>query len=211
MLKTNIKASSIGNLSDARYFAAVEVQWLGFALSPSDEAYLAPHLAKVMKEWIEGPKLIGEFALEDSTTIAAQVTDIGLDAIQVPIFATLDLTLIHVPVFRTIVIERHTQAADLHQFLETFKSETTYFILDFSKNNITWQDLMLYEQLNIELLQRVCQQYKIWLQIDCLPKELNSILQAVQPFGLCVRGGEEESVGIKSFDVLQDWFDVLEV
>ena len=210
MLKTIIKANSVGNLTDARYFSALEVQYLGFSLTQGSEDYITAPVVKAMKEWLEGPLFIGEFGLESIESITASVDNIGLDAVQIPVFYSDSLATITVPIFREIVIDSSLQASDLQAIIQQHKSNTACFILDFQKNNISWKSILLSANINIELLQRLCQQYKIFLHLDCSPKEINSILQSIQPHGLCVRGGEEEAVGLKSFDELQDWFDVLE-
>jgi phosphoribosylanthranilate isomerase len=209
MLKTIIKASGVSNLTDARYFSALEVQWLGFSLTEGDNFVSVP-VIKAIKEWLEGPFFVGEFGLEDAETIASMVNNIGLDAIQVPIFYTESLQDINVPIFKEIVIEESLKASELQQLIENNSIHTTYFILDFQKNNIPWKSILLSDNVNLEVLQRLCQQYQIFLNIDCSPKEINSILQAIQPHGLCVCGSEEEAVGVKAFNDLQDWFDVLE-
>jgi phosphoribosylanthranilate isomerase len=210
MLKTTIKANNVGNLTDARYFSALEVQYLGFSLTVGSEDYVSAPVVKAMKEWLEGPQFVGEFGLETADVVAAAVKHIGLDAIQIPVFYSESLAEIGVPVFREIVIDGSLQASDLYDMLQQNRIDTTYFILDFQKNNISWRNILLSENINVELLQRICQQHKIFLHLDCSPKEIISILQAIAPHGLCVRGGEEEAVGLKSFDELQDWFDVLE-
>ena len=49
MLKTKVKASSITNLTDARYFAAWGVNWLGFDLRQGSDTYVQPQLVHAIK------------------------------------------------------------------------------------------------------------------------------------------------------------------
>jgi len=56
-----IKAGNISNLTDARYFAAAMVEWMGFNFSKTNENGLSIEDAKTIKNWIVGPKLIAEF------------------------------------------------------------------------------------------------------------------------------------------------------
>ncbi|NJN34709.1 MAG: hypothetical protein HC817_11125 [Saprospiraceae bacterium] len=60
MLK--IKANAITNLTDARYFAAKEVEWLSFNFIENAPDYIEPMRARAIFEWVEGPKILGEFA-----------------------------------------------------------------------------------------------------------------------------------------------------
>ena len=60
MLKTKIKANSITNLTDARYFAAWEVEWLGFNLNPGES--IALQQVPAIKDWVDGVKIVGELS-----------------------------------------------------------------------------------------------------------------------------------------------------
>jgi phosphoribosylanthranilate isomerase len=41
-------------------------------------------------------------------------------------------------------------------------------------------------------------------------EELKEVLDTVRPAGITLSGGEEEAVGLKSFDAIEELFDVLE-
>lgn len=69
-----IKAGNISNLTDARYFAAYMVEWMGFNFSKTDPNALQLEDAKTIKNWIVGPKLISEFDTIDYDFIF-QVTE----------------------------------------------------------------------------------------------------------------------------------------
>jgi len=53
MLTTTVKASSISNLTDARYFAAWHVDWLGFDLTANGLSVLSLPEVKEIKDWID--------------------------------------------------------------------------------------------------------------------------------------------------------------
>ena len=86
MLKTRVKASQITNLTDARYFAAWEVEWLGFNFDKGSENYIQPQVMKAIKEWVEGPKLVGEFSFASAEDIRIAKEMLGLDMVQVGMF-----------------------------------------------------------------------------------------------------------------------------
>jgi phosphoribosylanthranilate isomerase len=208
MLKTNIKASSIKNLSDARYFAAKDVESLGFCLDEGNENYIAPHLVKAMKAWIEGPTIIGEFGLQSTEEILESIRALELDAVQLNLFSAVDRLRLGVSVIQEIVVEESANYATLIPTLARLEEGTSLFLIDLEKNNLTWQKVIASPLL--EVLQRLCQKYKILLSISCSPAEISSILKIIQPYGLSLKGGEEERVGVKSFDELEDIFEVLE-
>ena len=59
-------------------------------------------------------------------------------------------------------------------------------------------------------LKELCQDFKIILSIDFQLDTLEEILD-VNLFGLNLKGGDEERVGVKSFDELDEILDALEV
>ena len=56
MLKAKIKISQITNLTDARYFAAWGVDFLGFDINPESEHFSSPSIVAEISEWVEGPE-----------------------------------------------------------------------------------------------------------------------------------------------------------
>jgi phosphoribosylanthranilate isomerase len=207
-----IKASTITNLSDARYFAAqYSVEWMGFCLEEGNEAYLAPYLINAMKEWIEGPKLVGEFGVQTEEEILTQVKNIGLDAVQLSMFATASAEKIRlqVPVIQEIVVEKEHTASQLLDLVNSFSAKADVLLLDFEKNAWTFVELVKHQEISLDLLQRICQKHEVIIAINADAKKLKSLSQSIEPQGISLKGGEEERVGYKSFDELNDIFDAL--
>jgi Phosphoribosylanthranilate isomerase len=78
-----IKASRIAHLTDARYFAAMEVDFLGFNLEEGTEGYLDPMYMKAIREWVQGPRIVGEFSVSPISVVKEAARFFGLDAVQV--------------------------------------------------------------------------------------------------------------------------------
>ena len=85
MLKIKVKAGFITNLTDARYFAAREVEWLGFPIGNGD-GMIAPMQVKAIAEWVDGVKIVGEFSFATPEEILALSEQVGLDAVPVGMF-----------------------------------------------------------------------------------------------------------------------------
>ena len=60
MLSKIVKAGSITNLTDARFFAAYDVDFIGFNFDPKSPDYISPQNALAIKGWITGPKIVAE-------------------------------------------------------------------------------------------------------------------------------------------------------
>ena len=214
MLKTRVKASQITNLTDARYFAAWEVEWLGFNFDKGSENYIQPQIMKAIKEWVEGPKLVGEFSFASAEDIRIAKEMLELDMVQVGMFVEEEIlkALDGVPVIKEIVFHNEMTLADLESHFQQFDAYVEFFLLNFDKNGITWE-MIKNGQLGItpnDLL-KIFQQHKTVLSINFSENILSEILLLENLVGINVVGGEEEKVGVKSFDELDEIFEALEI
>ena len=210
MLKTRIKASSITNLTDARYFAAWEVSWLGFDLSPGSDYFIEPAKVLALKEWVEGPDSVGQFGLQSAEEITHAAETLQLDFVQVSMFTDESVLkqLKGIKVIKEIIIEHEDAQDDIEYHINQFAPFVKVFLIDFSKNEYPFSSLSAETK---DYLKELCKQHKIILSIDIQPTELEEILDHIQPHGLQVKGGEEEKVGLKSFDELDLIFEALEI
>lgn len=214
MLRTPVKASAVTNLTDARYFAAWEVNWLGFCLDPASENYVQPQVVGAIREWVDGPLIVGEFNLQTADEIRTAIELLHLDAIQAGMLTEAE-TLIElhspVPVIKEIVIEPDALEGDLDDFLLQFAPLAQIFLLNFTKNGISWQALRDgAAPVSPPTLQRWCSSFPILMDIDLQPGFIDEILQQLPLRGFSLQGGEEEKTGFKSFDELDAVLEALE-
>jgi phosphoribosylanthranilate isomerase len=194
-----IKASRITNLTDARYFAAKEVDYLGFNLEEGTEGYLDPMYMKAIREWVEGPRITGEFSRASTAYIREAVPFFGLDAIQVPAGYAGQLAA-----FEGIetILELREPDWDDAALLEGAAPFVSFFLV-----NLTWTPRW---QDTARRLAECCAAYPVLIQTDAPAIQMPALLAALQPAGLGFVGGEEEKVGVKSFDEIEAIFEMLE-
>ncbi len=212
LLKTRIKADRITNLTDARYFSARGVSWLGFQLDAGGEGQVSPQMFSAIKEWIEGPVMVGVFGTSTADEINNNVELLGLDAVQVGLFTSDDeiKDIRKVPVIKEIVIQNLKELETLNTVLTPLKEIVELVLLNFDKNGISWQDL----QQNSEALQQLshfCANFNIIISIVSKPDEIVEIMNKLQPQGFNFTGSEEEKVGFKSYEEMDEIFDLLEL
>jgi len=215
MLSTKVKANSITHLTDARYFAAWEVEWLGFQLSPGADDYLSPQHVSAFQEWVDGVKVCGEFSLPDIGELTVAIDLLGLEAVQVGLFtpfSTIQALEGKVEVLQELVIENYTDMADIESIMLTNKDVVDYFILQCSKGGIRWSDIAMGTPFGIEELEKWAEKYPVLLDVS-LDGDQNAaqLLEKIPLKGFTVMGGEEEKIGLKNFDELDDFFESLEV
>jgi phosphoribosylanthranilate isomerase len=211
MLKTKVKASSITNLTDARYFAAWEVEWLGFNLEAGSEDYIEPKNMNAIKEWVDGVKIVGEFNLPDLETVKSAIEVLEIEQAQVGPFTdynTLKSISELLPVMQEIVVEKDTSLDSLRPIFDQNADMVEVFILNFDKNGIDWAFI---RQNLLKELKELIQEHPILLSLNFDEKNIDSILEELQPLGINVKGGEEEKVGYKSYDELDEIFEKIEV
>ncbi len=202
MLKSKIKVDSIASLTDARYFAAWEVEWLGFNLDVHTPSGVTPTMVNAIKSWVEGVKIVGEFGAQAIEEIQQTAVTLALDALQISHFSNISTlkALQSWDILKEYVVEDLVELATLDAYLRELAPYVKYFILDFERNGITWKKIQPY----LEHLQTICQVYPIILRLPFEVTELPEILSNLTIQGLALSGGEEEKIGYKSFDDLDE-------
>lgn len=195
-----IKASRIAHLTDARYFAAMGVDFLGFNLEEGTDGYLDPVYMKAIREWVQGPRIVGEFSVSPISVVKEAARFYGLDAVQVSAKAHGE-QLARLEGLE-VLVEHIVVEASKPLCVEEWKSVAPYadfFVFIFPEN------------MPAEAILK--QTPNIWKEVFALrPSLLQANLDAsewprlAQEFGLAgisAVGGEEEQVGVKSFDEVE--------
>ncbi len=194
-----IKAGRITNLTDARYFAAREVDFLGFQLEADSGAYLDPVFMHAIREWVEGPKVTGEFTNSSPPEVVREAANFfSLDAVQVPADPAYARALTEPEVLVWLPAGLPVQTA--REQMTAWGSGNRLFVLDFSGRSFP-EDWPVWAAL--------CAEFRCLLHLDAAPGEWRRFAETIQPAGFSLWGGEEEQVGVKSFDDLDAIFDEL--
>lgn len=208
MLKLDVFAGTIANLTDARYFAAREAKWLGFNMDEMNPSAVSEMEVNAIKEWLDGVQIVGEFGDISNDELKGFIDRIGFDAVLAGPFTVREaIEGLEVPVFKEIVVESNMTENDLSNLLEEFEGAVAYYVLDFDKNKVVPGQGNITE----DYLKGISEQYEL---IVSFPWEIYTIETAMDDTswaGILMRGGEEEKVGFKSFDDLDEILDYLEI
>lgn len=213
MLKIKVKASQITNLTDARYFAAKEVEWLSFNFTEGSENYIDPMKAKAMFEWVHGPHIVAEFEDFSAADINFYTEGYQLSHVQIGMNMTVDevFELTAPSIIKEINVEASSNAEILRGLMRPFATSIEAFQLNFERNGMDFLSLKNADsKLTFGDLKVLCSEFKIILTIDFQTIMLNELL-SLNLYGLSLQGGEEEKVGVKSFDELDDILEKLEI
>jgi len=211
-LRCRVKAAAVANLTDARYFAALGVDYMGFALEPGAEGHISPMELAAFREWIEGPALVGEFGGMNTAQIVELTKELKLDVIQVgPFGKTQEVaSATGLPILQEIVLGGDIGPQEAQPILDANAATVTGFILNFTRNKLSWQMIQA-DPTWVGWLTETCADFSIMLDIPAPAALLEDILTTLEPVGVQVHGGEEEAVGFKSYDELDEWIEVLQL
>lgn len=194
-----VLARQITNLTDARYFAAKEVRGLVFNLETGTEGFIDPIHMQAMREWVEGPAILGEFGVHTPVEeVLEAATFFKLDGVVVP--ASIDLQVLKgIPVFVKINLDYPS----LEELMIEKAPHLQAWIIELSNPSGSWLPFL-------GLLKPWMQQFRIYLHYHGPAEELKEVIDNLHPSGITLSGGEEEAVGVKSFDAIEEVFEVLE-
>lgn len=211
MLQTKVKASQVTNLTDGRYFAAWEVEWIGFNFELGADNYIDIQKMKEIRDWLEGPKYVGEFGLTTAEVIRETATFLALDFVQINHFTNTETAkaLSDIPMIKEHLILKDADNSTLLATLSAFQPFVEAFLLDFTKSGISWNEIKAGTYLDFETLKQACADFNIILSVDLSPENLEEVRTTLNPYGLNVTGGEEEKVGFKSFDDIDEIIEAL--
>lgn len=212
MLRSTVKAGEITHLTDARYFAAWEVKYLGFPLGSGGVS--GTELAAI-REWVEGPEIVGELVPGSPEYTPAAVAELGLDLLQFGGLAEVAEMALYrevtgIPLLIEYVVQPYLPAKEITDFLAERSPLEATFILNFNKGGLHWTDIEAGYPFTLAQLAEWTTNFPCLIEIDgALPKDIEAVLPNLR--GFSVRGGAEEKVGFKDFDELDLFFEDLEI
>lgn len=196
MLITKVKINKVSNLSDARYFAAKGVDYLGFCCNKGTEMYCAPSKIKEIMDWVEGPKFVLEFdGWQSESDIQELITFLKPNALHFGAFATYEESF-GLPIFKDVYLENNWLNNSKNIDYIVARSEKPY-------KQLTSQELNILDQM--------VQKNDCFVDLEFELEEIRGFVSKTNPIGIILRGSEEEKVGVKSFENIEEIFDLIEI
>jgi len=215
MLATKVLAHGITHLTDARYFAAWEVDYLAFPLGNNTTPSIDWAYFEALREWVEGPVMVADLgAIDEPESWTPHLAEHRLNHALVHHPAPADTANIFTQAGITLLlylpIEGYHSIDDLEEALQV-GADAGAMVLDFEQGGITLADLEAGHPFGLPALGNLLQQYPCLLQIDLGDVAPLALKETHGLLGYAVRGSSEEKVGYKSFDDLDVLFEGLEI
>ena len=190
-----ILISDIQHLTDARYFSSKEVEYLGFG-----REFTASNDIKLIQEWIYGPQIVSEFSMTNCLSdVHKYLDEFKTDVIHFNQFfdpATIN-EFSEYEIFFDINIEPNELRSSKRK-MEILADSVDYFIL---KSSLDFDVIS-------DGIKELITDFPCFIDARININDIKEIL-TLDVEGLVLRGGEEERVGVKSFDELDEIFDLL--
>jgi len=211
MLKTRLKISSVNNLTEARYFSAMGVEWMGFDFNPESPRYVDVETAKEISGWLAGPRFLGEFGSHPVELVNEVSRHLGFEIVQTDI----DLDLNHLDpkissLIHKVPISANVQETALEHFLEERTRWTSQFLLDFS-SSVQWQTVKENKVLSVAFLKDLLEEYDVLIKFDFTKENVLEIVETLQPLGIDLSGSNELQTGMQAFDEVGEMLELLEI
>lgn len=190
-LKTKVKINKITSLSEARYSAGMEVDFLGFPLYGDYEKGLQRF--KEISSWVSGPQFVMECLSETDFIkvvegkIEAEYIQVGLEYIN-PTRAGN---------YKLFILLPDTLTSEMLDKLLSLSGQNHYVIVTlsgFTNNKHSLDGFSVFIEESYEELRQ----------------NLDTLL-SLPITGICLQGSEEEAPGIHNYDHLSEMLEKLEV
>jgi phosphoribosylanthranilate isomerase len=194
MLKTQVKVSSIANLSDARYCAGMGVEWLGF---PLQEITLERFTE--IRNWLAGVQIVGEFTKATADQVREAVTTYQPDVIEVDSSVSL-VAIQSIDVSKILRVNIDTD--NLPAIFAASAPYVSHFLLVGDS-----ADSLIGMEASIEIW---AAQYPIILGLDIPEDDLDEWVEQSSIQGIGLAAGEEDRPGFRDFTDLMTILEKLE-
>jgi len=194
MLKTQVKVSSIANLSDARYCAGMGVEWLGF---PLQEITLERFTE--IRNWLAGVQIVGEFTKATADQVREAVTTYQPDVIEVDSSVSL-VAIQSIDVSKILRVNIDTD--NLPAIFAASAPYVSHFLLVGDS-----ADSLIGMEASIEIW---AAQYPIILGLDIPEDDLDEWVEQSSIQGIGLVAGEEDRPGFRDFTDLMTILEKLE-
>jgi len=180
MNKNPILVRNISHLTDARYFAAMGVDWMSMELDNDPASFMRWH---ALRDWVSGVKLAAEIITSDEMLIAKTIIDAKPDGI---VFQQAGLYegLPDIQVFYDIV------AGDEEVFHECHIRIYPHGSLD-KKQLLTLDPQTTF------------------IEAEWTVTMLDQLLQSGYAGGICFTGGEEDVTGVRDYELMDELLERL--
>lgn len=207
-MELKVKICGITRLEDARFCAGAGADFLGFIQYEGSPRYITPANAREIIGWLYGPEPVGVFVNEDAATVNRITDESGFTWVQLHGTESPETcAAIEKPVIKAIPVVHDASSDQLRPLLERYRDVAEYFLLDTHKSNV-WGGTG--ESFNWRLVRDLSEDYPILLAGGIGAHNVAEAVHTMRPHGIDLSSSVESAPGVKDFDKLAAFFDVVQ-
>ncbi len=180
MKRNQILVRNIKHLTDARYFAAMGVDWMSMELNNDPTSFMKWH---TLKDWVEGVQLAAEIGTPDEMLLAKTIIDARPDGI---ILTKLIGT---------------EELSDVELFFDTR-------YIDRKKSPFGSINIIHFDNIDTDQILELSHD-TTFLQHEWTPDVLEFLLAAGYEGGICFSGGEEDATGMRDYEMMDELLSLI--
>lgn len=205
--RTKVKICGLTTLEDARFASGALADYLGFIFYPDSPRFIEPAKAGAIINWLEGPQKVGVFVnqpLDDVNSIARQT---GIDLVQLHGNESPEYCgLVEKPVIKVFHVTEDKTASGLKAEVEPYLDLCDHLLFD-SKTESLWGGTG--KTFDWSLLDEITDEKPWFLSGGLNPGNIAEAIRSVNPPAVDISSGLEESPGLKDFDKVEQFFEVM--
>jgi phosphoribosylanthranilate isomerase len=190
-----IKLGSVNNLTDARFGAAMGVQWVGFCFDNNNPLYVSPVQAQAIIGWVAGPDAVAEFsAAQGLNEIEDIIRLLGFEWVQLA-----EPAMLH-----------YFEGSDINIILEADARDAGFDTLIGKLTNEV--KVVLVKNFTLKQVEELLATGKqLLFDVEGLDQNSLEALKNLAPYGINISGGFETAPGIRDFDEMNTVFEMFTV
>jgi phosphoribosylanthranilate isomerase len=166
-----------------------------------------PDEASAIISWLEGPTIVGVFKDQPVDEVNDLALICGLQMIQLHGSESLEYcSLIDKPIIKAISVTQESSVSELQQQIDRYSDVVEMFLFDTkvgdqSGGTGTTFDWTILNDLHMEL--------PFIVAGGVSAENVREIIESCEPFGVDVNSSLESEPGVKDFDKMEDFFDLM--
>lgn len=205
--RTKVKICGITTLEDARFISGAMADYLGFIFYSGSPRYVEPAKAGAIINWIEGPKKVGVFVNQPLDDVNSIVTQTGIDLVQLHGNESPEYcNLIEKPVIKVIHIKNEASSDELQKKLAEYEPVVDYILFE-PKIDGFWGGTG--QVFDWEILNDLKLDVPVFLSGGLNSENVQQAIQRINPYAVDLSSSLEESPGLKDFDKIEEFFDLM--
>ena len=205
--RTKVKICGITNLEDARFASGALADYLGFIFYPDSPRYIEPAKAGAINNWIEGPTKVGVFVNQPLDDVNRIVKETGIEMVQLHGNESPEYcSLVDVPIIKAIHISEDSKTNDIEKLILSYSTNIDYLLFD-TKISGHWGGSG--KVFDWSILESVSKEIPFFLSGGLNASNIKNAIDVVQPDGVDLSSGLEESPGLKDFDKVEQFFEIM--